>query len=223
MKKLLFVLIINLCTLPALASVPVSVLQFKNKVGDMSCNQDWYWWHDHLGTAFQEMLITELASDSRLELLERETIRDIYDGEVNLINSENSTHQIEKGQFTKAKYTIVGSVSEYEYCAEKSKVGVGVTQVLGLLGASGAAYEAMGSSDISFSNANAKVVVDVRLIDTRSGKIVKSVKAEGFAKRNKFKLTGDLINFEDAKNTPAGEAARNAIQKAAQELKTAMK
>ena len=223
MKKIIFALILNLTTLPALASVPVSVLQFKNKVGDMSCNQDWYWWNDHLGTAFQEMLITELASDSRIELLERETIRDIYDGEVNLINSENSTHTIEKGQFTKAKYTVVGSVSEYEYCAEKSKVGVGVTQVLGLLGASGAAYEAMGSSDISYSNANAKVVVDVRLIDTRSGKIVKSVKAEGRAKRNKFKLTGDLINFEDAKNTPVGEAARNAIEKAAQELKTAMK
>jgi hypothetical protein len=36
--------------------IPVSVLSFKNKTGSMSCSQDWFWWQDHLGSAFQDML-----------------------------------------------------------------------------------------------------------------------------------------------------------------------
>lgn len=217
---------IGLCSLGLLgvasgaeAGVPVSVLAFKNKTGSMSCNQDWYWWQDHLGSAFQDMLLTELGKDDRLELLERENIQELNDSEVNLVNSENSKHKIEKGHFSKAKYSLVGSVSSYEYCAEKKKLGVGVSAVSGFLGATGLVGAVADTvNEVGVSRANAKIVIDVRVVETKTGRIVKTVRSEGTADRSNFAIDSSLASYEDAQKTPVAEAARMAIEKAVAQL-----
>lgn len=199
----------------AQANVPVSVLAFKNKVGSSACSQDWYWWRDNLGTAFQDMLVTELAKVDDIELLERENIHQIDSMEVNLVNSEDSSHKIQKGKFTKAKYTVIGAVTGYEYCADKKKVSVAVGAVAGFLGMSGAVRDVADTVDeVGISKAHAKVIVDVRVIETQTGRIVKSIKAEGTAERSNFKINSSLADYQDASETPVGEAARMAIEKA---------
>lgn len=215
---LYFIVVVTIGT-AANASVPVSVLSFKNKIGNITCQSDWEWWRDHLGSAFKDMLLTELGKNDNISLLERENIEAINDRELNLVNSEKSAHKIEKGHFTKAKYTIVGAVSSYEYCADKRKINVGVSQVASFIGLNGLAGEVANTvDDVGISNAHAKVVIDVRVIETQTGRIIKTVKAEGDAKRSNFKVRGTLGGYSDAMETPVGEAARNAIEKAATEI-----
>lgn len=197
------------------AVTTVSVMSFKNKVGSMSCNQDWYWWRDNLGQAFKEMLTTELTKNSKIEIYEREHINDIYEQEVNLINSEN-TEAIEKGNFKKAKYTFVGAVSSYEYCAEKNKGGVALGTLAALAGYASPAANFL--PELSFSKATAKVVIDLRLIETRTGRILKSVRSEGVATRTNFKAQSEIGSIDSAQETPVGEAARNAIEKSISEF-----
>lgn len=212
-----------LCTLSARSEVPVSVLSFKNKVGNLTCDQDWNWWRDHLGSAFQDMLMTELSKSSNIVLLERENIQDINNMEVNLVNSEKSEHKIEKGNFTKAKYTIVGAVSSYEYCAEKKKGGIAVSTVAGFFGIDGAARQVADTvNSVDISKASAKVVIDLRVVETKTGRVVKSVKAEGFAERSQFKIDSNLASYESAKETPVGEAARQAIEKGTSQILTSL-
>lgn len=211
-KILILGFAMSLLSLRASATTAVSVTSFQNKVGSVSCGQDWDWWQDHLGTAFQEMLITELVKNKNFEVLEREGIGAIYDQEVNLPNSEDDK-SIKKNKFKKAKYTFMGAVTSYEYCAEKTKGGVSLGTVARFLGSSVAAEELL--PDVNVGSSTAKVVIDLRMIETATGRIVKSIRAEGSAKRSNFKIAGSIGTFADASETPVGEAARNAVESAA--------
>lgn len=209
---LLLLLFLTLAKNAYASGVPVSVLKFENKVGASSCNQDWYWWQDHLGTAFQDMLITELQKNSKFEVYERENINQMYANEHQLVNSQ-AEEKIETGKFKKAKYTFVGAVSGYEYCAQKTGGSVNVGMLASLVGFGG-----VPSVNIGLSKANAKVIIDLRVIDTRTGRIVKSIKAEGEASRKNFKVAAEIGDFGDAMETPVGEASRSAIEKATKEI-----
>ncbi len=201
------------------APVPVSVLKFKDKSNATDCRERWDYWEDHLGSAFKDMLITELTEHSNIEVLERANIQSIYDKEVELINSEKSEHKIEKGHFKKARYTFIGSVSGFEYCASRNKGSVNVGELserAGLGGLFGAVAGAVNS--VGASKAHAKVVIDLRLVDTQTGRILKSVKAEGEAARSNFNVDSDVGEYENSEDSPVPEAARSAIQKAAQKL-----
>lgn len=199
----------------AKAAVPVSVSSFKNKVGQTSCDYNWGWWSLNLDSAFQDMLITELSKNSSLDILERENIEAINNEEVELVNSSRSHHKIRKGGFEKARYTIIGAVTGYEYCAEKKKASIGVSAVAGFLGLGGAAgLVAEQISEIAVSKATAKVIIDVRVVDTETGRIVKTIKSEGTAERSNFNINSDLASYEAASETPVGEASRQAVEKA---------
>lgn len=186
------------------ATIPVSVTAFKNKVGSSGCAEDWNYWGEHLGSAFQEMLITELVKrEGRFEILEREQIRDIYNGEHELVNSEESDIRLQKKKFKKARYTFVGSVSEYEYCASSNSGDVQLP-IGGLFGSVG----------VKFSKKNAKVRIDLRVIDTVTGRVVASVMSEGKADRMGVGFDSDDMSYENQSRSPVGEAARTAIQDA---------
>lgn len=193
------------------AATPVSVTRFENKASSPGCDKDWWWWRDHLGSAFQEMLITTLNKSENVEVLERETIKEIFDGEHELINSEED-QSLARGKFRKARYTFVGSVSEYEYCA--SDMGGGVN--IGVL----AGWDLPVA--VKMNRASAKVAVDIRVIDTVTGRIVKSVRAEGEASDTGMGVDLGVADFAAAKKTPVGQAARAAIEKAAKDLLAAL-
>ncbi|MFZ3229861.1 MAG: CsgG/HfaB family protein [Pseudobdellovibrio sp.] len=221
MKKIILLFAILSVATFGHAAVPVSVLSFKNKVGNLSCNQDWYWWSNHLSDAFQDMLLTELSKDPNINLLERENIQQINDLEVNLVNSEKSKHKINKGHFEKAKYTIMGAVTGYEYCAEKKGVNVSVSKVASFFGVVGAVAAVADTVDsVEFSKTKAKVTIDLRIVETETGRIIKTVKAEGESSRSNFNINTQLADYAEAKETPVGEAARMAIEKATRQFKT---
>lgn len=198
-------------TAPTWAKVtPVSVTQFKDKTGSSSCRHNWIWWSAYLGDGFKDMLITELSKSDKLMVLERETIRDIYEDEHNLVNSENDG-SLEKGQFKKARYTFVGAVTEFEYCAQKKKTSVNIGAVAGLFGVS------TPDINVGFGGSKAKVTVDLRVVDTKTGRVVRSIKSTETVEDSKYELDTELGSHEQEKNSPADKAARLAIEKAANE------
>ena len=196
----------------ASAATPVSITKFANKAPDTGCRHDWVWWHDYLGSGFQEMLANELVSSGKVELLEREVIQDIYDGEHNLVNSEEDT-SLKRGKFKKARFTIAGAVTEFEYCADRSGARVNVGAIASLLGASG-----VPSVGVGFGKATAKLAIDVRIIDTETGRVIKTVRSEGSAEDSRFSLDTQYGDYATREKTPMGRAVRDAIQKASAQI-----
>lgn len=214
MNSLLLVLTSTLifsASMAVAAPIGVSVTKFKDKTGASGCRYNWDWWSSYLGDGFQDMLITELNKSPKLEVLERETIRDIYDNEQNLVNSEKED-TLARGHFKKARYTFVGAVTEFEYCAQKKNTSVNIGAVAGLFGVT------TPDVNVGFSGAKAKVTVDLRVIDTKTGRVVKSVQASELVEDSKFALDSEFGGHEQEQNSPADRAARLAIEKAAREI-----
>lgn len=211
MKSAVFLLLMFFAAAQTEASVPVSVTRFENKAGSPGCDKDWWWWRDHLGSAFQDMLITALQQSEAVEVLERETIKEIYEGEHGLVNSDEDV-SLAKGKFRKARYTFVGAVSEYEYCASDMGGGVNIGALAGWT----------LPVEVKMNKSSAKVAVDIRMIDTVTGRIVKSVRAEGDAADGGLSVDLGVADFAAAKKTPVGQAARAAIEKATKQLLSAL-
>ncbi len=191
--------------------IPISITSFKNKSAQTENDRchGWWWFNSDLGSAFQELAIDELSNYKRFSVLERETIHEIYENEVNLINSSGST-PIERGQFEKAKYTISGVVNSFEYCAGDTNVGAASSLLpTALLG-------------IGFDNETATVEVTLRLIDTRTGRILASQKGMGKQSRTGIMGKGEMRNFNlklgNYSQTSLSDAIQEAIQNALQEL-----
>lgn len=215
-NTLIVAFLMTLTTHTAMASTPLSVTKFQNKVGSVSCDYQWGWWSHNIGDAFQDMLITELLDKGGYEVLERAAIQEIYEGEHNLVNAE-ADQSLQKNQFKKAKYTIVGSVSDFEYCAQEKKTGFNLRAIAHMVGDQTGLVDVL--PEINFSKAHAKVVIDLRVIDVTTGRILQSIKTEGSAERRNFRMQNRIIDIEQAKNSPAGDASRQAIQKAVAQLK----
>lgn len=197
----------------------ISVTAFHNKSAPQSCNFQWSWWNDHLGDAFKDMLISEILPTNKFELLEREHIKDIYNEEHELVNSA-SDQTLLKGQFKKAKFTVIGTVTEYEYCAEENKNKINVGSVL--QAAFGFIPGASVVPDIQLANAKAKIRIILRVVDTTTGRIIQSIKTEGLVERSRINIRSDFLEMEQAKQSPIGEAAQIAIHKAVQQLNVSL-
>lgn len=210
--KFTILLSILLSSVLASAATPVSITKFTNKAPDHACRHDWFWWRDYLGSGFQEMLANELVSSGKVELLEREVIHDIYNDEHNLVNSEEDK-SLKRGKFKKARFTIAGAVTEFEYCAERNATRVNVGAIASLLGATG-----VPSVGVGFGKATAKLAIDVRVIDTETGRVVKTIRAEGSAEDSRFALDTDYVDYASREKTPMGRAVRDAIRKAGEQI-----
>lgn len=194
------------------AATRVSVTQFVDKANNSSCRwqYDRHWWHD-IGQAFREMLISELIKNSKVEIYERETIRQINNDEHELVNADESdSANPQKKKFKKAQITLVGAVSEFEFCSGGAGFGVDVGSLIGAT-----------SVPVKFDMAQAKVVVDLRVIDVETGRVLGSVRGAGHATSTdvdvgNFFNPGAPFNVNAFSNSPLGDAAREAIAEAAE-------
>ncbi|HEX4924750.1 MAG TPA: CsgG/HfaB family protein [Bdellovibrionales bacterium] len=196
--------------------IPVSVTKFTNKSDESDrCNYGWYYWQSRIGAALQEMLVTELLKEPRIQVLERKTIAKIYKGEHELINSGNDKHALKKDAFKKAKITLVGALSEFEFCAEESEGGVNLGALVELAGAPSPIppIKARGRG------AKAKAVIDLRVIDVETGEIISSVTTEGHSNDSSFELDTGLFDIKNENSQPFAKAAREAIRKAADRIR----
>ncbi len=209
--KSIILTILAVTTFGIEAKTKVTVSKFENKTGNSNCrNEEWAHWQRDLGSAFQEMLMTRLSEDSRVELLDRENINNMYEQEFKLVNSEEAQTR-EKGKFKSADIAFVGAVTEFEYCAEKNGASIDVGKIIGF-----------GSVKVGGKGAAAKVRVDIRAVDVRTGAVLASVRGEGKTKEGGFGVDIDVgaldFDLDSAKQSPLGQASREAIEDAADKL-----
>lgn len=207
----MLVLVVMLLASTTWAKVPVSITAFENQVDETSCDMGWPYWRQRLGSAFKDMLAREVALNTKVEIFERDRINDIYEGEHNLVNSEASA-PLKSGKFKKARFTLVGAVTEYEYCAGSTGGSIGIGKVAGIFG------QTLPDIEVGLSKSKAKVGVDLRLIDTVTGRIVRTSTAQGERLSSGVKIESDYASFGDAQKSPMGEAIREAIAKASKDV-----
>lgn len=196
----------------AASKIPISVTQFTNESAyvnnpEAGCYHYNYFDSNRMGSALQERLVAELVKDGRFMVLERKTIREIYSGEHELINS-HKTKQIEKGQFRQAKYTLVGVVKSFEWCSGGAGASLDVGRLIGI-----------GSLDVGGRRSNATVEVEVRLINTRTGEVISSESGSADRSSTQLGLKGNIrgvnLGGNAFKNSLLGRAIDEAIREAA--------
>ena len=155
------------------------------------------------GTGLTEMLSTALIESKRFVVLERKALQDVNQEQaLNASQSVDQTSAAKSGKLLGAQALIRGAVTEYSY-RKSTTSGGGLLDKIG--GIQGAKSEAV-------------VVIDVRIVDTQTGQILDSIKAEGRAKASAQKVDlkiGDLSLGENgSESEPLAEAARKAIGEA---------
>ncbi len=169
-----------------------------------------YSWRN-VGTGIGDMLVTSFADTKKYTLIEREKLDKVLD-EQKLGASGAVTAQTAAkiGRLLGAHFIITGSVTEFGI--KDSKIGVGgLEKVLPFGGGA------------KMSKNTARVVIDVRGIDTTSGQIVAAAKGEGTKSSAEF--SGNLSiapDFDFGKDgfdeTIIGKAARVAVESVTAEL-----
>lgn len=173
----------------------VAVTKFDNKVTGVYGNQD-------LGEGMSEMLVTELIKTNRFVVVERQALQDILGeqeiGQAGVVKKETAA---KVGQVLGAQIIVRGVVSEFE---QKESGGDSDFKYKGF--------------SLGIKTAQAHVGIDIRLIDTTTGQILHSHNAVGNAQTSALRFgveKGDIdFNIEGFKNTPLGQATRQAIQSA---------
>lgn len=199
----------------ATAKIPVSVTQFTNEAAyvnnpEAGCYHYNFFDQRRIGTALQERLIAELVKDKRLMVLERKNIKDIYYGELELINS-HKTKPIEKGKFQQAKYTLVGVVKSFEWCTGGTGASLNVGRLVGI-----------GDLSVGGKKNAATIEVEIRLIDTRTGQVIASETGSSDRSSVELGLKGNIkqVDFGGSqfKNSLLGRSIDEAIRDAASDI-----
>jgi curli biogenesis system outer membrane secretion channel CsgG len=147
------------------------------------------------GTGLTEMLTTALVESKRFVVLERKAMMDINQEQASGTGAAfDQSSSAKAGKMLGAQAIIRGSVTEYSY-RRSATSGAGLLDKVG--GLQGAKNEAV-------------VVLDIRIVDTQTGQILDSVKAEGRAKASAQKLDLKI----GSESEPLAEAARKALSEA---------
>ncbi|MCL5023433.1 MAG: CsgG/HfaB family protein [Nitrospirae bacterium] len=173
----------------------IAVTKFENKVTGVYGN-----WR--LGDGFAEMLTTELMRTGKFVVVERQALQDVLGeqelGQSGAVRKETAA---KVGQVLGAQIIVRGVVSEFTLNESGTGGGIGI-----------AGFRIGGKSS------NAHVAVDIRLVDTTTGQVLQSHSAVGKAESSGVSVgvsRGDVdFGAETFKNTPLGQATRQAIQDA---------
>ena len=175
----------------------IAVTKFENKVRGVYGN-----WK--LGEGFSEMLTTELMKTGQFVVVERQALQDVVGeqelGQSGLVKKETAA---KVGQILGAQIIVRGVVSEFTLNESGGGAGIGI-----------AGFRLGGRSS------NAHVAVDIRLVDTATGQVLQSHNAVGKAESSGVSVgvsRGDVdFGADTFKNTPLGQATRQAIRDAVQ-------
>jgi curli biogenesis system outer membrane secretion channel CsgG len=174
------------------------------------------WWTGAIGDGMADMLATALFHSNRYIVLERQTLGDVLK-EQDLATAGRIKKGTEApvGEIEGAELLITGAVTEFE--GAQSGVGGGIG---GLGGAFGTAGRILGG--IAGGIKNAHMAIDVRVVDTRTSRIVAATSVEG--KATDFALGGALAGAGGGgalggalggwSKTPTEKALRICIQEA---------
>ena len=194
----------------------VSVTAFENKANSGQC----YRGAGDLGSGFAEQLITALSESDKIQIYEREKINQVYNQEHNLVN-RSRTGGPRKNKFESADFTIAGAITEFSSCVQGNDTGVSVGGLLSRTVFKNTNVD-MHHLDVGVGSEKSKVVADIRVINVETGEVLKSVKASGAKTKKNFKFDtsvyGAGFKTDQFKDTPLGEATRDAITEAVHKI-----
>ena len=184
----------------------VAVSQFKDKTGKG-------WWTGAIGDGMADMLATALFHSNRYIVLERQTVSDVLrEQDLGAAGRIQKGTEAPIGQIEGAELLITGAVTEFEGAASGVGGGIG--------GIGGTAGRVLGG--IAGGLKKAHMAIDMRVIDTRTSRIVAATSIEGEA--TDFALGGALAGAGSGgalggalggwSKTPTEKALRICIQEA---------
>jgi curli biogenesis system outer membrane secretion channel CsgG len=179
----------------------VAVVRFENIGAFAQKYGDW-----DVGGGLAAQLTTALIESGHFIVVERGALVDVLrEQEMALEKIVSKETAAKVRQVLGAQLLVKGAVTEFEQEAGGGGLNIGI----GLPGIG------LGGGGTTVS---AHVGIDLRLVDTTTGQVVRSVRAEGKASRSGVAATIDIRNVSiggDAfKATPLGLATREAIQRA---------
>jgi curli biogenesis system outer membrane secretion channel CsgG len=195
MKRQLIALFgLALCAGQALAQDKpvIAVAEFKNE-------STAGWWHGGVGRDLAGLLSNELAATGDFSVVERSKLEAVLE-EQNLMASGRAelSDAAQLGKLTGAKYLVMGTVSSYEEDTKKDGGGL-----------------SFGGISVGGKSAAAYVAIDIRVVDTTTGRIEQVRTIEGTSKSKGSSLGvskwGVGGNFASEQNSPAGKAVRSAV------------
>jgi curli biogenesis system outer membrane secretion channel CsgG len=184
----------------------VAVNRFTDKTGKG-------WWTGAIGDGMADMLATALFHSNRYIVLERQTLGDVLkEQDLATAGRIKKGTEAPTGEIEGAELLITGAVTEFE--GAQSGVGGGIG------GIGGTAGRILGG--IAGGVKNAHMAIDVRVVDTKTSRIVAATSVEG--KATDFALGGALAGAGAGgalggalggwSKTPTEKALRLCIQEA---------
>jgi curli biogenesis system outer membrane secretion channel CsgG len=152
----------------------IAVSQFKDKTGKG-------WWTGAIGDGMADMLSTALFHSNRYIVLERQQVSDVLrEQDLGAAGRIKKGTEAPIGEIEGAELLITGAVTEFEGAASGVGGGIG--------GVGGTAGRILGG--IAGGMKKAHMAIDVRVIDTKTSRIVAATSVEGEA--TDFALGGAL-------------------------------
>jgi len=180
----------------------IAIASFECKAAEC---YDWY--NSRIGDGLKDMLATILFKTGKFILLERGEGLDAIKEEIDLSQSEyvEKGKDIQKGLLEGADILVMGAVTEFEPEASGSKAGGVVVP-----------WKVPFVGGVKVDKNNAYIAADIRLVDTRTGRVISVAKVEGEAKSwdvgvgagfavGSVALAGGMSKY---KNTPMEKAVR---------------
>jgi curli biogenesis system outer membrane secretion channel CsgG len=152
----------------------IAVSQFKDKTGKG-------WWTGAIGDGMADMLATALFHSNRYIVLERQQVSDVLrEQDLGAAGRIKKGTEAAIGEIEGAELLITGAVTEFEGAASGIGGGIG--------GIGGTAGRILGG--IAGGLKKAHMAIDVRVIDTKTSRVVAATSVEGEA--TDFALGGAL-------------------------------
>jgi curli biogenesis system outer membrane secretion channel CsgG len=167
-----------------------------------------------IGNGLREMLLTSLFNTNRFIVLERQAIKDIMLeqnlGASSRVKKDTATP---KGQLEGAELIVYGAVTEFKSGASGMGIGIGMPGIPLTLGG---------------GTKNAKMAIDLRVVETGTGRIVFATRVEGKASDFSTSIGTQIgggrttmpVTLGSYKNPSMENAIRVCIDKAVQFLCT---
>jgi curli biogenesis system outer membrane secretion channel CsgG len=176
----------------------IAISRFTDKTGKG-------WWTGEIGDGMTEMLSTALFNTNRYIVLERQTLQDVMAeqdlGAAGRIKKETAAPI---GQIEGAELLVTGAVTEFE--PGSSGIGMGIGGGRRMVGVFGGILGGIRKSHVA---------IDLRVIDTRTSRLVAATSVEGTA--TDFNLGGLVVGSHVVgglggySKTPVEKAVRVAL------------
>ncbi|HCV02832.1 hypothetical protein E5N72_00720 [Pseudoalteromonas sp. MEBiC 03607] len=187
----------------------IAVARFTDKSNDSR------WWRKEIGEGMADQLTTALVSTNRFIVLERQALDAVLSEQDLAVSGRVSAASgAAYGEIEGAEIVVVAAVTEFDDDSSGASVGSG-----GFIG------DVFSSVSAGFSGSH--MAIDLRLIDTRTSRILAATSVEGGSKD--FDFTSAATNFGGAlvggnlsgwSNTPKEKALREVIVKAVEFLES---